>query len=81
MQSRTPLLKLWGILCNRRFEKTVEKRILLENTPTFKRKLNEDQLKHSKEVERIIWTTFPTHLNGNEKEKAKEAVEEGAAKT
>lgn len=57
-------------------EEAVEKRARLEDIPTFKRKLNEDQFKHSKEMERIM-DRISTHLNQDEKEKAKEVVNEG----
>ena len=34
-------------------DETVDKHARLEDIPKFKRKLNEDQFKHSKEMERI----------------------------
>ena len=36
------------------FDEVVEKRAHLEYNPTFKKKLNEDQFKHSKDLKRII---------------------------
>ena len=38
--------------------------------------MNEDQFNHSKEIERIM-DRISTHLNKDEMEKAKEAVNEG----
>ena len=57
-------------------EKAVEKRAKLEEKPTFRRKFNEDQFKHSKEMERIM-DKISGHLENNDKDKAKEVVEEG----
>ena len=57
-------------------EKAVEKRAKLEEKPTLKRRFNEDQFKHSKEMERIM-DKISGHLEDNDKGKAKEAVEEG----
>ena len=56
-------------------EKAVEKREKLEENPTFRRRFNEDQFKHSKEMERIMGK-ISGHPEENDKDKAKEAVEE-----
>ena len=57
-------------------DEAVDKRARFEDMPKFKRKLNEDQFQHSKEMERIM-DRVSTHLDKDEKEKAKEAVNEG----
>ena len=42
-------------LLEKNIEQTVEKKVKLEETPTFKRKYNESQYnKHSKEMEKIV---------------------------
>ena len=41
-------------LLEKDIEQTVEKKVKLEETPTFKRKYNESQYKHSKEMEKIV---------------------------
>lgn len=57
-------------------DKVVEKRVKYEEKPTFKKKLNEDQFKHSKEMERIM-DRITSSLENKEYEKAQEAVDEG----
>ena len=41
-------------LLEKDIKQTVEKKVKLEETPTFKRKYNESQYKHSKEMEKIV---------------------------
>ena len=53
-------------------DEAVEKRARLEDIPRFKRKLNEDQFKHPKDMERIM-DHISTHLDMDEKDKAKES--------
>ena len=57
-------------------DETVEKLARLEDILKFKRKLKEDQFKHSKEMERIM-DRISTHFDKNEKKKAKEPANEG----
>jgi len=57
-------------------DEVVQKRIKLEEVPTFKRKYNEDQFKHSKDMERIM-DKIKKSLEHNSTEKASELVDEG----
>ena len=57
-------------------EETVLKKIKQEETPVFKRKYNESQYNHSKDMEKVIDRISTC----NEIEKAKEQVKEGRKK-
>ena len=57
-------------------EETVLKKIKQEETPVFKRKYNESQYNHSKDMEKVIDRISTC----NEIEKAKEQVKEGKKK-
>ena len=47
-------------LLEKDIKQTVEKKVKLEETPTFKRKYNESQYKHSKEMEKKLSTKSRT---------------------
>ena len=63
-------------LLEKDIEQTVEKKVKLEETPTFKRKYNESQYKHSKEMEKIV-NKISDAIDNNNIERAKEMVKEG----
>ena len=57
-------------------EKTIEMKSKLEEMPKFKRKFNEDQFKHSKEMEKIM-NQISTNLEAKDIDQAQANVEEG----
>ena len=63
-------------LLEKYIEQAVEKKVKLEETPTFKRKNNESQYKHSKEMEKIV-NKISDAIDNNNIERVKEIVKEG----
>ena len=63
-------------LLEKYIEQAVEKKVKLEETPTFKRKNNESRYKHSKEMEKIV-NKISDAIDNNNIERAKEIVKEG----
>lgn len=57
-------------------DEVVTKKVKQEETPTFKRKFNEDHFKHSKEIEKIM-DRISSNLEDKDLKKAQENVEAG----